>query len=183
MNKLLFFALIAVVLATNQFVFPADGDKMVIGRENNLTWTDGHFNLTDTLQLTFEFNSEFIQDLLKDTDMTSAQRTPDTCIPMPEINSIPVDLRIPVETIQDLVDSLNLPIEIDVESIVNNVLQNVDQISGVRSQRHHLPLPVQRRGARLPVLGHHRLRQERLRRRPRCAPLRLPPPLRAGLSL
>ncbi|KAG9395828.1 hypothetical protein J8273_2740 [Carpediemonas membranifera] len=129
MNKLLFFALIAVVLATNQFVFPADGDKMVIGRENNLTWTDGHFNLTDTLQLTFEFNSEFIQDLLKDTDMTSAQRTPDTCIPLPEINSIPVDLRIPVETIQDLVDSLNLPIEIDVESIVNNVLQNVDQIS------------------------------------------------------
>ncbi|KAG9395827.1 hypothetical protein J8273_2739 [Carpediemonas membranifera] len=115
MNYILLIALFAAVFATNEF--------------NNLTWTEGHFNLTDTLQMTFEFNSEVLQDLLKDTDMTAAQRTPDTCIPLPSINSIPVDLTIPVGHIQEFIDSLNLPIEIDVESIVNNVLQNVDQIS------------------------------------------------------
>ncbi|KAG9393349.1 hypothetical protein J8273_3486 [Carpediemonas membranifera] len=131
MNKLfVFFACFAVAFAASEFVFPKNGSKMIIGELNNVTWPDVYTNPLATGQLTFEFNSETLQDILKETNMTTTDRQTDVCpIPIGADSNIPIDLRIPVGKIQDFIDSLNLPIEIDVESIVNNVLANVDQLS------------------------------------------------------
>ena len=131
--------LLAAVIATStpEFIFPTNGDLMVIDRKWNITWDKSAFpGVDDQAEFIFKFNSKEISDLLKDTDMAAKQRG-QGCMPIQALQtgtegSLPLDLTIPTGEIQKLVDSLKLPVEIDMRWVVNNVLANVDQIPEVQ---------------------------------------------------
>ncbi len=110
-----------------EFVYPKNGDNFTIDTKQNITWDPTHLPALAAVQVGFEFGSSEIQDILDQTDFDQITKE---CFPITADmgNSVPIDMTIPVGSIQDIIDDLNLPINIDVRWVVNNVLAQIDNI-------------------------------------------------------
>ncbi len=133
MNASLVILLIAIatVLAVPpatpyEFVYPKNGDNFTIDTKQNITWDSSKFTSVASVQVDFKFSSQKIQDILDQTNINDITKE---CVMLTDqLDTVPIDMTIPVGAIQDLIDDLNLPINIDVRWILDNVLAQVDGI-------------------------------------------------------
>ncbi|KAG9392635.1 hypothetical protein J8273_5992 [Carpediemonas membranifera] len=123
-KSLLFLSLFATVLAT-EFIFPKNGELFVIDTMTNLTWDPSVVGYRKEVELVFKVPTAISAVLRNTTDMTTYQRG--NCISVPS-GQLDIDLTIPVQDMQDSLDNLDLPFDVDVRWFVDTILSEIDRI-------------------------------------------------------
>ncbi len=129
-----------------EFVYPKSGMNFTINTSQNVTWTLDAYPAVTDLFVTMEFGSKLVEGFMKHSELKDDL---ETCFAKNTFGeSIPLDMTIPVDPIQQFIDEIGLPFDVDVQTIVDHTLTQLNELT---DEQRNLTISLYECGADAPL--------------------------------